>query len=426
MQLSFFHKQFQANNTDNTVLLFSTKKASIIEIHKETLDDIKNGRLSPEEESILRDLELIVDNIEEEKEEIKSFITEANSLKKELDLTIVTTLDCNFDCTYCFEGDLRQARPYLSNETKNDLEKYVKTFLDSDCDGVFLTYYGGEPLMNYSFIRSFSKTIKDYAEKRGKTFSFSMITNGSLFNRKKAEELAGLGLTHIQTTLDGVKENHNKTRPFTSGKGSFDAIIQNIKETWDIVKINAGGNFEKHTIDKYIELIPFLVDEGLGPDKLETLNFAPVMKSINGYNNGCIRITEDWVIDADLRIRETLLKHCYKVAKPAPIACAIENPNIFVVNYNGDLYKCPPLIGADQFIAGNIKTGPTDYSKAYNVGFWENEKCLNCVYLPMCFGGCRYYSYLRNGNTCKVDCQMDYLDATLEKHIKMDLKYGNI
>ena len=149
-------------------------------------------------------------------------------------------------------------------------------------------------------------------------------------------------------------------------------------------------------------------------------------EGINGYNNGCIRITEDWVIEADLLIREELLKHGYKVSKPAPIACAIENPDIFVVNYNGDLYKCPPLIGADQFIAGNVKTGPTDYNKTYNVGFWENDKCLNCEYLPMCFGGCRYYSYLRNGNTCHVDCHKDYLDATLGKHIKMDLKYGNI
>ena len=43
--------------------------------------------------------------------------------------------------------------------------------------------------------------------------------------------------------------------------------------------------------------------------------------------------------------------------------------------------------------------------------------------MPLCFGGCRYMAYQREGSMTAVNCQKGVLDATLEKMLMQDLKY---
>ena len=59
----------------------------------------------------------------------------------------------------------------------------------------------------------------------------------------------------------------------------------------------------------------------------------------------------------------------------------------------------------------------------YNRDVWKNEECLECAYLPQCFGGCRFMKFLRDGDITGVDCWKSFLDAILEKCILQDLKY---
>jgi uncharacterized protein len=54
---------------------------------------------------------------------------------------------------------------------------------------------------------------------------------------------------------------------------------------------------------------------------------------------------------------------------------------------------------------------------------WKKEECLECAYLPLCFGGCRYLTLLRNGRIDDVECRRAYLDETLERLVRQDLKY---
>jgi len=73
---------------------------------------------------------------------------------------------------------------------------------------------------------------------------------------------------------------------------------------------------------------------------------------------------------------------------------------------------------------GDVETGVSDFSAPYNVGIWKNEVCAECEYLPLCFGGCRYMTFVRDGNIESLDCQKAYLDASLEALVKQDIKYG--
>jgi len=106
-----------------------------------------------------------------------------------------------------------------------------------------------------------------------------------------------------------------------------------------------------------------------------------------------------------------------------PITCMIEISDSYVVNFDGVIYKCPGFIGKKGFEVGDLRTGVKDYTGVYKLDIWKNEDCAECEYLPLCFGGCRYMTFVRDGNIDKLDCQKAYLDASLETLVKQDIKY---
>jgi uncharacterized protein len=129
---------------------------------------------------------------------------------------------------------------------------------------------------------------------------------------------------------------------------------------------------------------------------------------------------------AGLFLREEILRRGYTMERMQPVVCMMEHRNNILVNYDGDIYKCPGLIGRQEYKAGDIRTGIKDYRDSHNLDNWKNEECLDCEYLPLCFGGCRYMKYVRDGNMAGVDCKKPYFDATLEKIVKQDIRYGLI
>ena len=54
------------------------------------------------------------------------------------------------------------------------------------------------------------------------------------------------------------------------------------------------------------------------------------------------------------------------------------------------------------------------------LGMYKNPEC---AYLPLCFGGCRYMTYVRDGNIDQLDCKKEYFDASLETLLKQDIRY---
>lgn len=134
-------------------------------------------------------------------------------------------------------------------------------------------------------------------------------------------------------------------------------------------------------------------------------------------------LDEPWLMDATEVLREEILKHGYKTPSTRHKICMVESQHSYVVNYDGTLYKCPGFIGMEEFIVGNLQEGVSNHTKSHNLGMWKNDGCPDCEYLPLCYGGCRYMTFLRDGNVNALDCQREYLDASLETMIKQEIKY---
>ena len=429
MRLSHFLKIYPYEGKPGYLLLFSTKRVSMILIKQETLKTIEQGTLSPSDEALLSKHGVIVPDQEEEKRDMLGLFDKMNASNPILNSMVVLNLDCNFACLYCYEGDMK-GNLYMSDETAALLIDLIKKNFIGEKKKLLIDFYGGEPLLSLGLIKSISRELKVFTQGKGGSFNFTLVSNGSLFKRQVAEELVPLGLERIKITLDGPAEVHNKYRPFKSGAGSFDTLIKNIKETCDLVKISIGGNFESHNYEQFVSLLDFLIKEGLTPDKIDAVKFDPVSKRPEGdispadYKGGCMSMDEPWLIKASEFLREEILKRGYKTPKISPFFCMVDNNSSFVVNFDGVIYKCPAFIGKEGFAAGDVRKGIDDYTSSYKLGLWKNnEECTECVYLPLCFGGCRYMTFIQDGTIDTLDCRKAYLDATLETFIKQEIKF---
>jgi uncharacterized protein len=427
MILSRYCKIYSHDEDPYSVVLFSTKTASTIVIPKAMLLDIEKNTVSKEEKETLTELGFCV-NAEEETKEMLGFISELNLLKKTFGSIVAMNLDCNLACRYCFEGS-RKGKLYLTKETAGQFVDFVKTRVGQDTEGISITFYGGEPFLSLDLVICISGALKAFAESTGRIYDFSFITNGTLLTPETVKKLKPYGLKSASVTLDGPKEVHDYFRPFRSGRGSFSRIFENLKDVCCMMDIQVGGNFTRSNYTNFPKLLDYMLENGLTPDQVSFVRFDPVNREVEGiaqpdFHDGCSSINEPWLFEAGLFLREEIMKRGFRTDKISPSTCMMDFNDSMVINYDGSIYKCPGLIGREQYKAGDITSGIEDYRQSHNLDNWKNQECLACAYLPLCFGGCRYMMLVREGNMDGIDCKKPYFDACLAELVKQDIKYG--
>jgi len=428
MRLSRYVKTYPCCENPSQSLIFSTRWLSKILVPHSVLHSIEAENLSPEIKHTLCRLGFLVPDPEAERLEMLDAMEEANRRSKECRLTAVVNLDCNLACRYCFEGN-RKGKHHMSGGTAKALIEFAAKNCIERGKELSVYFYGGEPLLSLDLIREISRKLKQAAESKGAGFSSALITNGTLFTGKVAEELAELGLKSAKITLDGPRENHDYWRPFVSGKGSFDAIINNLKDVCGLVKVQTGGNFTQDNYRQFPQLLDLFLDRGITPDKLAAVVFAPITKTLGEYvtpefSDGCVSPDEPWLVDAAIFLREETLRRGFPTPKVISAACFIECRDNFIVNHDGSIYKCPAFIGRKDHEIGNLWNGVRDYREALNLNVWKKDRCLDCAYLPLCFGGCRFFRLLQHDNINDVQCRKSFFDATLEAFLRQDINYS--
>jgi uncharacterized protein len=408
-------------------LLYSTMHGAAVLIGENALNSAREGRLSGPEADTLARLGFLVPDPEAEREEMAGVFVAANRKRTLFQGMVVLNLDCNLACPYCYEGNFR-GDLHMSAKTAGDVIEAVRREQIGKGRDVILTFYGGEPLLSIPLIREIAGRLKEEAAARGSGFAFNLVTNGTLLSRPVAEVLVPLGLNGAKFTLDGPRETHDLSRPFLSGRGSFDAVVNNVKKVWDLVPLQIGGNYTRQNYRSFPLLLDHLLAEGVTPERVTKVLFTPVIPksgrgAVTDFNSGCALDYEPWVTEAGLYLREETLKRGYAVPRPRLFACMVELESDLVINYDGSLYKCPAFMAYDELRIGSLQSGVEDYSLSHNIDVWKNDECLDCAYLPLCFGGCRQMTLLRSGGIDDVDCRKGYFDAALERIVRQDLKY---
>src|SRR6266550_1176250 len=200
---------------------------------------------------------------------------------EELHITVLTTLQCNFACGYCYQGDredFNQFADKMTLETSARLAEWIERELDRLHPETFaMTFFGGEPLLNLPVVYDLAERTWQATQARGIEQTLSIITNGLLLTEDVVDRLAPRGLRGVKITLDGDKETHDRMRPLRGGQGTFDRIVDNIRKVADRTRISIGGNFDESSADSFTGLLDYISKQDFA-DKLVKVNFKPIVR----------------------------------------------------------------------------------------------------------------------------------------------------
>ena len=346
---------------------------------------------------------MIVDEIIDEKKLIKSLHnTSRFGNTNSLGLTLVPTTACNFRCTYCFEKEEGYPTDTMSDEVISEIVKLVDNKVDKD-GNLSISWYGGEPLVAFNKIQSIQKKLNKLAEDKEFTINTSMVTNGYLLTKEISDELVNMGVSFVQVTLDGHKDIHDKRRFLVNNKGTYDKIIDNILSINKDLRVSIRVNIDKDNIQFMDEFFDDLESKGIKEMENVSIYFA-VVRGLNEtskcISNTCYNIES--FSEEEIKLNTIGYERGFNVGfniKPIITNCAALSPNSFLIEPDGSMQKCWSDVGKEDRRIGHLLKSDYDMVRAqanqcewYSWDKYEDKECSECSILPLCMGGCPYYT----------------------------------
>jgi uncharacterized protein len=330
-------------------------------------------------------------------------------------ISLAIAQKCNLGCTYCYasQGEFGGEPKNMTRQNARDSVEYLLRSAEPG-SRVNLAFLGGEPLANRAVLRAATEHAAKLAAARDVRPTFSITTNGTLLTEEDAEFFERHGFA-VTVSLDGLRENHDRQRPFKNGAGSFDRIMDRVRPLLAAqrrmqVSVRATvtpGNMRLR------ESLDFL----LGMD-FHSVGFSPVLNSPTG--KGEVR-AEDFkdLLEAMIECgaefeRRTMRGERYAFANienamreihrgtHRPYPCGA-GAGYLAVSADGEFAACHRFVGDDVGRLGNLEFGIDPELQ----NSWLRERhvhrqspCGDCWARYLCSGGCHHEVIARGRPAC--------------------------
>lgn len=312
-----------------------------------------------------------------------------------IDLTILLTENCQMRCLYCFEGT--KVKKDINEKTIDGILTFLSRYTNV-CTKLRVTWFGGEPLMAYKQLKSMSLKLMEFCKDNEIEYSADITTNGFALNHIRCNEIVEqLKVKRFIITLDGPESIHEQRRPLVSCKPSYKIIIRNIQS---LIKLGAWVTI-RMTIDKgNVGYVPEFLDSlatsplkgcvGLAFCRTIDYNFTPTDIKKDIYNE-LEFVDVEWKL---IQYAHKLGLWKYSFPHSAPLGGCLRFGDI-VIGTEGELYKCLDTLGDKRWVSGQIEhfgnkeiDTPKWLEQWNNWSPFNNDKCKNCLLVPLCNGGC--------------------------------------
>lgn len=375
-------------------LIYNSLKNFLAIISKSELSKFRCNKLSLDEISQFKYGGFLIDDNFDELNYIKFNLLSSRYNNRSLGLTLAPTLDCNFDCVYCYEKE-NSEKFYMNGDVEDRIVDFVRTKA-KESDRLDVSWYGGEPLLAYKTIdrltSEFLKITDDYNLK----YSAYIITNGYLLNESMAKKLSKWRIQGMQITIDGDKKNHDSKRFLKDGGQTYEKILKNLKEAYKyLVNVSLRINLDEKNIGSEKSII----DEINTFDKEHKIKpyIARVRNENDTYDDEiCIdqQKFDEYEYNFYRNQNINLVDRIYP--KTIRNFCTADLKNSYVINYNGDIYKCWSDIGIEEARVAKLGDKTLEDINYFNYFKYmlfdptEDDECKNCKVLPLCMGECPY------------------------------------
>lgn len=364
-------------------------------------------------------------------EEHKVFVDYTSSLHQRAlrytqpSFSLVPSYECNLRCFYCFQSHKLHEDQRLISRATIDLAfaaiaKFIKRNYDDPTPSAktLIKLWGGEPLLEKN-----RPTIEYIAQKcRKNNYALKAITNGTELHAY-LDLLGPEGISHVQVTLDGPREVHNKRRTDASLRPTFDIIAQNIAEALKRgIELDLRINVDEMNVESLPMLNEYISNQGWHKFPNFTAHVARITPS-EQYNDSIL-------IDSH-RVLRTLNERkdeCFLLCFPySSIEMAVQtyfrtgtiplrttaycsaNLGYYILDLFGDIYACENEAGRRDKRIGTFHTGEFVLN-----GRLENDwlkrsvayipQCSRCPAALLCGGGCAYNAKFSSGTYFSSYC----------------------
>lgn len=379
----------------------------MLEIQK-NIENFDFSRFPGLQENLI-EAKIIIDNDLDEYYQIKLIKHLKRFDRTVMSLTVAPTSDCNFNCTYCYEA----SRPpvYMTDDIEDKLIDFVKSYPESKT--LYITWYGGEALLAFDRIQRLTERFI----KLDVNYSAGLVTNGYEMDANIVDQFAALQFKHVHITIDGREDIHNQRRPHVKYMDSFARIQKNLDYLMDKEKelamhIAIRVNIDKTNENEYGPLYQYLKKRYTG--KLFTIYPGFVNQKF-----GACSSAPDELLDRQMKAEFTIrqfkqygihgLDFFPNLSKQE---CMARHINSYLIDPNGDLYKCWSDIGMKEKVVGNLNQKGGLNNKIltrYLTGAdaFDEPKCQRCFYIPICEGRCPHFALKNKFENAQIDlCHM--------------------
>jgi uncharacterized protein len=331
-------------------------------------------------------------------------------------LSLAVAQKCNLGCTYCYAQQGNFGGPDSSMPIEV-AKASIDRLLENAAPGEKITvaYLGGEPLANRSVLQAATHYAASRAASEGVAVAFALTTNATLLTADDAEFFEHYGFT-VTVSIDGIRATHNLLRPFKSGQGSYDRVVEKSKLLLSRrdrrCQVIARASVTPRNLG-----LPEALDElvGLGFDGVF---FSPVLKSPTGHDEmgksefdamlarmiECSQTFERRLMGNEVYPFINSINTLRRIHKPNRDAYPCGAGGGYLgVSAKGDLFACHRFVDDDLGAMGEL-AGGVDSAKQQrwlsDRNVHKQEPCRSCWARYQCGGGCHHEVIHRGRPAC--------------------------
>lgn len=356
--------------------------------------------------SYLRQTNEIVSGVVDDSRYVWTFMppSEFSSMPEVYMFIIAITEQCNLRCTYCcYSGEYEGNHSHNSRTLCEGDIQAIYDFIDKTAKTkpIRISFYGGEPLINYSLVQYAIQTGQQRWEDE---VTFSVSTNGTLLTEERIDWLVNNGV-ELAISIDGTQPFHDAHRVDAKGNGSYTKV----RNALAYLHNNTFNQYPKVVLMMTLPSVSTLIPIAQAWHEDEVLqHYTPTHISglTPNFSQGVAK--EEWetlrsqyilLLDAyeqhpEWSVLQTFIdeivsywknRPVFEVSESTPLSTCMPVNTKLYIDANLQLAVCEKF--NDHFRIGSISDG-IDWQKAYEmtkVYYRKREnRCAHCPAVRMC------------------------------------------